>query len=53
MVELCAELGVRVVSEGVETEEERDALIGVGCDLLQGWLFWKPVGQFETPAFPA
>jgi EAL domain-containing protein (putative c-di-GMP-specific phosphodiesterase class I) len=42
LVQLCSDLGLQLVAEGVETESERDALIGVGCDLLQGYLFARP-----------
>ena len=31
-----------VITEGVETVAERDAVVGAGCDLLQGYLFAKP-----------
>jgi len=47
MVTLCHEMKMMVVAEGVETEGERDALIDLGCDLLQGYLLAKP-----GPAFP-
>lgn len=40
--ELCADLGIRLVAEGVETPQERDTLVELGCDLLQGFLFAKP-----------
>ncbi len=42
LVRLCAELRVISVAEGVETEAERDVLVGLGCDLLQGHLFGRP-----------
>lgn len=42
MTTLCEELGVLVIAEGVETPEERDVLVGLGCDLLQGFLFARP-----------
>jgi EAL domain-containing protein (putative c-di-GMP-specific phosphodiesterase class I) len=42
LVQLCSDLGLQLVAEGVETESERDTLIGVGCDLLQGYLFARP-----------
>jgi EAL domain-containing protein (putative c-di-GMP-specific phosphodiesterase class I) len=39
---LCREVGTLVVGEGVETLEERDALVALGCDLLQGYLIARP-----------
>ncbi len=39
---LCHEVGTLVVGEGVETPDERDALSGLGCDLLQGYLIGRP-----------
>jgi EAL domain-containing protein (putative c-di-GMP-specific phosphodiesterase class I) len=44
---LCREMNLTIVTEGVETIAERDTLIELGCDLLQGYLFAKP-----GPAFP-
>lgn len=43
-------LNLRVVAEGVETEEQRDNLIDSGCDLLQGYLLGRPmpVDEFEN-----
>jgi EAL domain-containing protein (putative c-di-GMP-specific phosphodiesterase class I) len=42
IVSLCRELGIEIIAEGVETETERDALIGLGGDLCQGYLFARP-----------
>jgi PAS domain S-box-containing protein/diguanylate cyclase (GGDEF)-like protein len=36
-------LGLTVVAEGVETAAQRDFLVDVGCDLLQGFFFSRPV----------
>lgn len=47
MIAMCRELGMQVVAEGIETTEERDAIVDAGCDLMQGYLFAKP-----GPAFP-
>jgi EAL domain-containing protein (putative c-di-GMP-specific phosphodiesterase class I)/ActR/RegA family two-component response regulator len=47
MTALCRDMGMLVVGEGVESVEERDTLIELGCDLLQGYLLAKP-----GPAFP-
>jgi EAL domain-containing protein (putative c-di-GMP-specific phosphodiesterase class I) len=48
MTTLCKDMGLLVVAEGVETHAERDVLIELGCDLLQGYLFARP-----GPPFPA
>jgi len=42
MMQVCRELGVSVVSEGVERAEERDTLRALGGDLMQGYLFGRP-----------
>ncbi|WP_229072027.1 bifunctional diguanylate cyclase/phosphodiesterase [Actinoplanes sp. DH11] len=42
-VELGARLGVRVVAEGIETVEQRAALIELGCPTAQGYHFCKPM----------
>jgi PAS domain S-box-containing protein/diguanylate cyclase (GGDEF)-like protein len=36
-------LGLTTVAEGVETAEQRDFLLSVGCDYLQGYFFGKPM----------
>lgn len=46
MAELCRDLGMQVVAEGVETVDERDVLIETGCELLQGFLFARPGKPF-------
>jgi EAL domain-containing protein (putative c-di-GMP-specific phosphodiesterase class I) len=44
IVTLAQELGLRVVAEGVETNDELVLLRRLGCDLVQGYLFAKPMG---------
>lgn len=46
LIELCREMGMLVVAEGVETPDERDALAAMRCDLLQGYLFARPARGF-------
>jgi EAL domain-containing protein (putative c-di-GMP-specific phosphodiesterase class I) len=47
LVDLCGELGILVVGEGVETAAQRDMLASLGCELQQGYLFAAPAR--ETP----
>jgi len=43
-------LGLSVVAEGVETQEQVQYLYGIGCDLVQGYYFSKPVTADQIPA---
>ena len=43
IVKLALRLGKKVVAEGVETLEERTLLENMHCDLLQGYLFSRPL----------
>jgi EAL domain-containing protein (putative c-di-GMP-specific phosphodiesterase class I) len=51
MIAMCREMGMQIVAEGIETPEERDAIVEAGCDLLQGYLFARPGPAFPAPAF--
>lgn len=48
LAQLCGQLDMRVICEGIETREERDTLVELDCDLLQGYLFARPE-PFPTP----
>lgn len=48
MARLASELGTKVVAEGIETADERDSAVELGCDLLQGYFFAKPGRAFPT-----
>jgi EAL domain-containing protein (putative c-di-GMP-specific phosphodiesterase class I) len=49
MISVCTqELGTLLVCEGVETEAERDTLLDLGADLLQGYLLGRPEAQFRS-----
>ena len=34
---------MKVVAEGVENETQRQLVQAAGCELVQGYLFWKPM----------
>ncbi len=42
LMQLCNQLEMGVICEGIETREERDTLLRLDCDLLQGYLFARP-----------
>jgi EAL domain-containing protein (putative c-di-GMP-specific phosphodiesterase class I) len=46
MTGLCKEMAIPVVAEGIEVAEERDTVVELGCDLLQGNLLAKPGRPF-------
>ncbi|MEP6761006.1 MAG: EAL domain-containing protein [Sporichthyaceae bacterium] len=50
-VALGRRLGLAVVAEGVEDEATRDALVGLGCELAQGFLFSRPVPAADLRAW--
>ena len=41
---MAHDLGLDVVAEGVETDDQRDFLLSHGCDRLQGYLIARPMG---------
>ena len=43
IISLAKELGIVSLTEGVETEEQYDQLQDMGCQLYQGYYFFKPV----------
>jgi len=49
IITIAHELGLSVIAEGIETEQQRETLTKVGCDFGQGYLFSKPLPnqQFE------
>jgi EAL domain-containing protein (putative c-di-GMP-specific phosphodiesterase class I) len=45
ILRMCAELGIRVLAEGIETAAERDFFLHEGVTLMQGYLFSRPAFQ--------
>jgi EAL domain-containing protein (putative c-di-GMP-specific phosphodiesterase class I)/CheY-like chemotaxis protein len=52
MIQLCRDMEIAVVGEGVETVAERDVLADLGCDLFQGYLFARPGPEPSGVSFP-
>lgn len=53
IVQMAHALDMRVVAEGVETRKQRDLLVDMGCDELQGYLFAKPMPAEELGVWAA
>lgn len=50
-INLAHHMGLLVVAEGVETEAQRQILISLNCDILQGYLFSKPISATDARMF--
>lgn len=53
IITMAHHLELKVVAEGVETREEQQDLIRRDCDLLQGFLFSRPVPLLQFMELPA
>ncbi len=49
VIQLCRDIGTQVVAEGIETPQQLSFLEEMGCDMVQGYLYSKPlpVTEFE------
>ena len=51
IIDIAAYLAVPVIAEGVETEAQLDMLKEIGCDIVQGYFFSKPVPARDFEPF--
>jgi PAS domain S-box-containing protein len=51
VVGLGQSLGLTTVAEGVETQEQAEILLGMGCERGQGWLFGRPAPASAISGF--
>jgi diguanylate cyclase len=47
VISLSHALGLRTVAEGIESVSQVDRLRALGCDLAQGYFFWRPAPARE------
>jgi diguanylate cyclase (GGDEF)-like protein len=52
-VEMAHSLGLKVVAEGIETQEIWSALLRLGCDLGQGYYISRPMAAMQVPEWLA
>ncbi|MGD0960757.1 MAG: EAL domain-containing protein [Methylomonas sp.] len=53
IIVMAHKLGIKVIAEGIETQNQCDLLLAAGCDYGQGYLFSKPVSAIEFARFLA
>ncbi len=53
MIDLCRNLGISCVFEGIETEEQLDALVSLGGQVMQGYLFGRPMRSDDLEEYLA
>src|SRR5690606_30432246 len=51
IVDIGKSMGIEVVAEGVETMEHAAILRDLGCDILQGYAFSRPLSQADLETF--
>lgn len=51
IIDIADYLSVPVIAEGVETEEQLNVLKTMGCDMVQGYYFSRPIPANEFDAF--
>lgn len=51
IVEIAETLGIVTIAEGVAKLEQVEALQEIGCDILQGFYFARPVGEADLASF--
>lgn len=48
IVTLAKNLNFKTIAEGVETKEQFDIIAELGCDIIQGYYFSKPLPENEV-----
>ena len=53
IITLAQNLSFDIVAEGVENEAQKEFLLARGCEVMQGYLYSKPVPAQDLPLFIA
>ncbi len=51
LIQLFKSLGIKVVAEGIENEQQKKALKDMRCDMIQGYFYSRPVTVSEFEKF--
>jgi diguanylate cyclase (GGDEF)-like protein/PAS domain S-box-containing protein len=52
IIQLAHNLGLQVIAEGVETAEQVRVLRDLGCDMVQGYFFGRPISAWDVAKLP-
>ncbi len=47
VVGMSAKLQMAIIAEGVETESQADFLRDIGCEIIQGFFYSKPISEID------
>jgi diguanylate cyclase (GGDEF)-like protein len=47
IISLSSDLGCEIIAEGVESEEQKNGLLGLHCNIAQGYYFYRPMPEEE------
>ncbi len=50
-IDIVKKMNIKVTQEGVETKEDYDRLVALGCDVIQGFYFSKPMKYVDYRVF--
>lgn len=53
ILRLASQMHMQTVAEGIDTQEQAEALRALGCDMIQGFIYYRPmpIAEFESVAF--
>ncbi len=43
IVRTAREIGLKIICEGIETSEQESIAVSEGCDMLQGYYYYRPL----------
>ena len=51
LISMAKTLGIHTLTEGVETKEQQEFLLAIGCEAQQGFYYTKPLSRMDLIAF--
>lgn len=51
VIALAKSLGIEIIAEGIETEDQLNTVLRCGCNKIQGFYISKPVNEEDALAF--